>query len=98
MAFIQAIEFATEKKDEILDVMSRWSTDAIGNGTAQRATLAEDRSAPGRFVMAVSFESAETAAANSDRSETGAFAEEFTALCTDGPRFREYDVAGTYGG
>lgn len=98
MAFIQSIEFATEKRDEILDVMGRWSADAIGNGTAQRATLAEDRAAPGRFVMAVSFESAETAAENSDRSETGAFAEEFTALCSDGPTFREYDVAETYGG
>ncbi len=98
MAFIQSIEFATEKRDEILDIMGRWSADAIGNGTAQRATLAEDRAAPGRFVMAVSFESAATAAENSDRSETGTFAEEFTALCSDGPTFREFDVAGTYGG
>lgn len=97
MAFIQSFEFATDKRDAVLDVMGRWSADAIGNGTARRGRLAEDRSAPGRFVMAVSFESAETAAENSDRSETGAFAEEFTALCTDGPNFREFDVVATYG-
>ena len=36
MAFIQSFEFATDQRDEILDVMGRWSADAIGNGTAQR--------------------------------------------------------------
>lgn len=98
MPFIQSFEFATEKRDEILEVLGRWSEDAIGSGTAQRATLVEDRTAPGRFIMAVSFESPEAAAENSGRSETGAFAEEFGALCSDGPTFREFDVAATYGG
>ncbi len=97
MAFIQSMDFATERRDEILDVMGRWSADAIGNGTAQRATLAEDRSAPGRFVLVVWFESAEAAAENSSRPETGVFAEEFASLCSDGPEFREFDVVQVYG-
>ena len=97
MSFIQSFEFATERRGEVLEVLERWSADAIGNGTAQRARLVEDRTAPGRFMMAVSFESAESAAENSNRSETGAFAEEFSALCSDGPTFREFDVVETYG-
>lgn len=97
MAFIQSFEFATDQRDEILDVMGRWSADAIGNGTAQRGTMAEDRSAPGRFMMAVWFQSSEAAAENSARPETGAFAEEFAALCSDGPEFREFEVVETYG-
>jgi len=97
MAFIQTIEFATDQHDEILEVMGRWSADAIGNGTAKRATMAEDQSTPGRFVMVVWFESAEAAAENSARPETGAFAEEFAALCSDGPAFREFEVVQTYG-
>lgn len=89
MAFVQSIEFATEQRTEMNELMTRWTSDAIGTGTAQRSTLAEDRSNPGRFVLAVAFESAESAAQNSERPETGAFAAEFWALCSDGPTFRE---------
>lgn len=96
MAFIQSIEFASDRRDEILELLGRWSADAIGNGTAKRGTLAEDRADPGRFVMAVTFESAESAAENSDRPETGAFAEQFASMCSDGPSFREFDVVEVY--
>lgn len=98
MAFIQTIEFVTEQREAVLELMARWNADASENGTAQRATMVEDRSSPGRFLTAVWFESAEAAAANSDRPETGAFAEQFAALCTEGPTFREFDVVETYGG
>jgi hypothetical protein len=97
MAFIQSMEFATEQRDEILELMGRWSADAIGVGTAQLGTMAEDRSAPGHFVMTVSFESPEAAAENSARPETGAFAQQFASLCSDGPAFREFDVVEVYG-
>jgi hypothetical protein len=98
MAFIQSVEFATDRKDEMLALMRQWSADAIGKGTAQRATLAADRSTPGRFVTAVWFESAESAAENTERGETGAFAAEFAKLCTDGPTYSDYDVLEIYGG
>jgi quinol monooxygenase YgiN len=97
MAFIQSMEFATEQRDEFIEHMRRWSADAIGNGTAQRGAMAEDRSTPGRFVIVVSFESPEAAAENSDRPETGAFAEQAASLCSDGPTFREFDVVEVYG-
>lgn len=98
MAFIQSIDFATDERDKVLDLMRRWSADAINNGTAQRATMAEDRSAPGRFVLAVTFESAESAAQNSQRPETGKYAEDFGSLCSEGPDFREFDVVENYAG
>ena len=97
MPFIQTMEFSTEQRDEVVEHLGRWSADAIGNGTAQRGTLAEDRSAAGRFVLAVWFDSAEAAAENSDRPETGAFAEKFASMCSEGPEFRELDVVEVYG-
>jgi quinol monooxygenase YgiN len=97
MTFIQSMDFATEDRDGVLGVLRRWSDDAVNTGTAQRAVLSEDRGAPGRFVLAVWFESAETAAENSERPETGKFAEQFGALCSDGPAFREFDVVEVYG-
>jgi len=97
MAFIQTIEFASEQRDDILELMGRWSADAMGNGTAKQGTMVEDRADPGRFVMAVTFESAESAAENSERPETGAFAEQFASMCSDGPSFREFNVIETYG-
>jgi len=43
-------------------------------------------------------ESAEAAEENSTRPETGAFAEQFASLCSDGPTYRELDVVEIYGG
>lgn len=97
MPYMQSISFSTDRKDEVLELMSRWSADSIQTGTARRGTMLEDRAAPGSFVMGVSFESAESAAENSDRPETGAFAEQFAALCTEGPEFREFDIVAVYG-
>ncbi len=98
MTFIQSIDFSTDQRAEVLEFMGRWTADAMGDGTAQRATMLEDRSARGHFVMAVWFESAETAARNSERPETTAFAEQFAALCSAGPTFGEFDVVEVYGG
>jgi quinol monooxygenase YgiN len=95
--FIQSMDFSTEQREEVVEHLKRWSADAIGNGTAQRGTLAEDRSAPGRFVLAVWFDSPEAAAENSERPETGAFAEKFASMCSVGPEFRELDVVDVYG-
>ncbi len=50
MTFVQSMEFATERREELFDLTGRWSADAIDIGTSQRVTMAEDRSAPGRFL------------------------------------------------
>ena len=97
MAFIQSIEFTTEQRQAILNQLQRWNDDATQNGLATRSTLAEDRANAGHFVLAVTFESAESAAQNSNRPETGAFAAEFAALCSAAPTYREFDVVDTFG-
>ena len=97
MTFIQTMEFTTDDKDKMLEVGSRWADDAITSGTAQRGILAADRSSPGRYVWTVFFDSAEDAAKNNERPETGTYAEAFGALTTDGIAFREYDVVVVHG-
>jgi hypothetical protein len=97
MTFIQTMEFTTDDKDKMLEVGSRWADDAIMSGTAKRGILAEDRSSPGRYVWTVFFDSAEDAAKNNERPETGTYAEAFGATTTDGIAFREYDIVAIHG-
>jgi quinol monooxygenase YgiN len=97
MTYMQSIQFKTDQRGALLELMARWSADAHGPGTARRGTMLEDRSAPGSFVMAVEFESQESAAENSARPETGAFSQQFAELCSEGPEFREFDVVEVYG-
>lgn len=97
MAFVQSMEFGTDRREELLELAERWRADAVDNGTAQRATMAEDRAAPGHFVMSVRFVSAESASENSSRPETGVFAAEFGALCSEGPTYREFDIVEGFG-
>lgn len=95
MTFIQTMEFTTDDPAQMRAVGERWAKDAIANGTAKRGVLTEDRTTPGRYIWIVFFNSAETAAANNERPETGRFAEEFGALCNDGITFSEFDVIDT---
>lgn len=97
MAFIQTMEFTTDDPDKMRAVAERWANDAITNGTAKRGILTEDRTTPGRYAWIVFFDSAESAAANNERPDTGRYAEEFGALCSDGIAFREFDVVDTQG-
>ena len=97
MTFIQTMDFTTDDPDKMRSAAERWANDAITNGTAKRGILTQDRSTPGRYVWIVFFDSAERAAANNERPETGRFAEEFGALCTDGIAFSQFDVVDTHG-
>lgn len=85
MAFVQSMEFGTDRREELLELAEGWRVDAVDNGTAQPATMEEDRAAPGHFVMSVRFESAASASENSSRPETAVFAVQFGALCCEGP-------------
>ena len=97
MSFIQTMEFTTEDKDKMLEVGNRWANDAINSGTAKKGILSEDRSNPGHYVWTVFFDSADDAAKNNERPETGSHAEEFGALTTAGIAFAEYDVVEVHG-
>ena len=92
MPFVQVIEFQTSRLDEFNATVEDWLKESAGWRTATRAQMGEDRDRPGTYVQIVEFPSYEAAMENSDRPETGRFAERLAALC-DGPAsFRNLDV------
>jgi hypothetical protein len=92
MAFIQLIEIATTRPDEVEALVAEWRAQTTGRRTAQRGTFTQDRERPNTYLQIVEFPSYEDAMANSDLPETAALAERLAGLC-DGPvLFRNLDV------
>ena len=92
MAFIQLIEIATDRPDEVEALVAEWREQTAGRRTAQRGTFTQDRERPTTYLQIVEFPSYEDAMANSDLPETAAFARRLGELC-DGPMlFRNLDV------
>jgi len=92
MAFIQLIEIATDRPDEVEALVAEWREQTAGRRTAQRGTFTQDRERPNTYLQIVEFPSYEDAMANSDLPETAAFAQRLGELC-DGPMlFRNLDV------
>lgn len=92
MAFIQLIEIATSRPDEVEALVAEWREQTLGRRTAQRGTFTQDRERPNTYLQIVEFPSYEDAMANSDLPETAAFAQRLGELC-DGPMlFRNLDV------
>jgi quinol monooxygenase YgiN len=92
MPFVQLIEFQTDKIDELTAIVDKWLETSKGWRTATRSTLTEDRDRPGSYVQMVEFPSYEAAMENSNRPETGKFAESLAALCHGERVFRNLDV------
>jgi quinol monooxygenase YgiN len=95
--FVHIIEFRTDRRDDLLGLAGRWSTDAIRNGTARSAWLCADRDDPGAWRLIVLFPSHDAAMQNSQRPETDAMSREFADLCDGEPVFRNLDVAHSEG-
>ena len=92
MAFVQIIEIATTRPDEVEALVSEWREKTEGTRKAQRGTFTKDRDRPDTYVQIVEFPSYEDAMANSELPETASFAERLRTLC-DGPLlFRNLDV------
>ncbi len=91
-AFVQLIEFDTDRIAEWDAIVGRWA-EAIGaQHTVRWAVLGSDRDRPGRHVAVVSFGSYAEAMANSGHPATEAFGKELQSICTGEPRFRNLDV------
>ena len=85
MAFVQIIEFRTDKIDEMRSLDEKWGQRAREQGaTARRGVLCEDRDNPGRYFQVVFFDSHESAMKNSELAITQEFAAKMSALA-DGP-------------
>lgn len=92
MPFLQLIEFQTDRIDKFDAAVDEWLIASAGWRTATRATKTQDRDKPGTYVQIVEFPSHEAAMENSNRPETGKFAERLASLCTGSPTFRNLDV------
>src|SRR3954462_12555463 len=95
MSFIQIIEYETDRPDEMWALGGARMTEMGDPPPGFRLTVAQDRDRPNRFVTIVEFPSYEAAMANSERTDTDAFAKQMAALCTSGPTFSNLEVRRT---
>ena len=92
MAFVQLIEFKTDRIDEFNALLDEWIKASAGWRTNTRALQTADRDHAGTYVQIVEFPSHEAAMENSNRPETAQFAERLASLCSGPPSFRNLDV------
>lgn len=92
MGFVQIIEIATTRLEEIEALMDEWVTKTEGKRKAHRSSLTADRDRPNTYLQIVEFPSYQEAMANSDLPETSEFAERLTKLCDAPLAFRNLDV------
>jgi hypothetical protein len=91
-AFVQLIEFDTDRIAEWDAIVGRWA-EAIGaQRTVRWSILGTDRDRPGHHVAMVEFPGYTEAMANSGHPATEAFLKELQAICDDEPRFRNLDT------
>ena len=93
MAFIQIIEFRTDKIDEMRKLEGEWQARAKSEGaTARRGMICSDRDNSGRYFQVVFFDSFEDAQKNSNLPVTQEFAGKLMALGNGEPIFHNLDV------
>jgi hypothetical protein len=91
-AFVQLIEFDTDRITEWDAIVGRWA-EAIGaQRTVRWSVLGTDRDRPGHHVAMVEFPGHTEAMANSGHPATAAFGKELRTICDGEPRFRNLDV------
>ena len=92
MAFIQIIEYKTNRIDELNAALDGWLEKTKGKRAASRGTQSRDRDADDTYVQIIEFPSYEAAMANSNLPETGEFAAQLAELCDGPPTFSNLDV------
>src|SRR6188472_413277 len=90
--FVQIIEFTTSRFDEIKALAEQYDLSSQAGNKARRVSLTEDRDRPGTYLNIVEFDSYDEAMENSNRPETGQFAEQMQKLCDGPPKFYNLDV------
>ena len=94
-AFVQIVEYQTSRFDEVL-ALGRERERSDKESLARRVTVTADRDRPGTYLTIVEFDSAESAAKNSERPETQQFAEQMGKLTDGPPKFYNLDVEDTF--
>jgi hypothetical protein len=91
-AFVQLIEFETDRPEELDGIQDR-AVAAMGDERTTRwSVIGADRNQDGSYVMVVEFPGHADAVANSALPATAEFAEQLAKICTSGPSFRDLDV------
>jgi hypothetical protein len=93
-AFIQLIEFGTDRIGEWDPIADRWAAAIGAQRTVRWSVLGADRDRDGHYVAVVEFPGYAEAMANSDHPATAAFLKDLQAICTSEPQFRNLDVRG----
>ena len=91
MAFMQLVEFETDNYDEIEKLSDEYFAATEGRRTVKAAYACRDRANPNKYVVAVLFDSYESAMENSNLPETSEFAAKQTKVSTN-VSFRDLDV------
>ena len=92
MAFIQIMEFHTDRMDEGKKFVDEYRAKTEGRRTTQRTILCRDRDQPGHYVNVVFFESYEAAMENSSLPETQELAQKIADLTTSEMTFLNLEV------
>ena len=93
--FVQIIEYKTSRPDEIRRLGDEFRSQrqtANDGPSPTNVVIAADRDNPGVYRTIVKFNSYEEAMENSNRPETGHFAEQMAKLCDGPPTFYNLDV------
>ena len=92
-AFVQVIEFRTDRLPEFQEIEDRWRDEIGADRTARWAITGADRDEPGRYLQIVGFPDHDSAMANSKNPVTGRFAQELMGVCAGEAAFHDLDVA-----
>jgi hypothetical protein len=91
-AFVQLIEFETDRIAEWDAIVDQWGSAIGAERTVRWSVLGADRDRPGRHVAVVEFPGYAEAMSNSGHPATTAFLKELQAICTNEPQFLNLDV------
>ena len=93
--FIQTISYTSTRIDEIRALGEEFRAQrmaAIDGPKPLSVTICADRDNPNRYTTVAVFASYEDAMANSNRPETGEFAQQMQKLCDGPPTFANLEV------
>ena len=92
MAFVQIIEYETDRDEEIRELVARWRAETEGSRTVVRLLHTRDRARPTRYIDIVEFASYEDAMRNSELPQTTKLAEQMVDLCQGPILYADLDV------
>ncbi len=91
MRFVQIVEYATSRPDEMRALGEEFAASREGDAEASRVVIYKDRDATDRYLAIAEFPSYDAAMANSSAPATQEFAARMMALADGPPIFRNLD-------